>query len=319
MSRRDIVNELIQIRSRRGRDEIIASFSQHEFAAIINRAKRDYDIVLKLIPILAVTSIEVMTRSLSAKLIDQGSPYIDRAENIFKRLDFKADFKTIVALQGKDITIGDILSHLINISKIDDVGYIMTTLLGCDYFSALSAVRDRFDIEVHGTPSEPILGDRSNWYATINEIFLFRHIIAHETSQYDLISIEKARTFAVVSEQFLRASWELVANTLEPNYPLTQTDMNIAAAERFTKEDGHLKSLIKEIEQQLESNPQELSLFRDAQSKWELFREAQAIFRHNPEGGGSIGPMLRALEAHSLTIDRIKFCEWWINRKEDEL
>jgi hypothetical protein len=42
----------------------------------------------------------------------------------------------------------------------------------------------------------------------------------------------------------------------------------------------------------LKDDRRNLDLFRDAQAKSESYRQAEMIFAHDPEGGGTIGPVI---------------------------
>ena len=318
-TRRDIVDKLLRIKARRGRETHLVSAHTYELDHIVSKAGDDHDVVLKLIPIRAVTFIEVLTRAAMADLIDAGNPYLDRAEKLFKKIDYRADFKTIAALRGQSITIGDILAHMVKVNKLDDIHWNMSSLLDSDYFASLSTVYDRFNVEIRGKEPVPTLGEKTIWYPILERMFNARHIIVHEMSSYDMLSLEEAKTYADTATRFLNASWQVIANTLEPNYPLTQTEMNISAQEKFNDVEVELDALVLRLENRIEDDPRSLEVFKDMHKKWQEFREAQMLFRHDPQGGGTIGPMLRALEGHELTRTRIAYYEKWLNREEGDL
>jgi hypothetical protein len=108
----------------------------------------------------------------------------------------------------------------------------------------------------------------------MEKMFNARHIIVHEVSSYDIILIVKVTKCIDTAIKFMKASWDLIANTLEPDYPLTQAEINIQASGKFDIAEGELQHLITRTEAQLQDNSRELALFRDTQSKWTEFRQA---------------------------------------------
>lgn len=316
--RRDIVGELLTIKSRRGRDEHMAYAYTHELDEIVNRAEDDRDPILKLVPVRSVTLIEVFTRGTIAQIIGEGSPYIERAERLFKQYEIKPDYRTITALHGQIVTVGDVLAHMMRLHRLEDIGNAISTLLNIDFIVELSCIHERFASEVMNKKEEPILGPSATWYPAMERVFELRNIVVHESSPSDLVSVANAKVFADTTKRFIKAFWELVANTLQPNYPLSQAGMNEVAGEQFDTANAELLSLTLRIEEKLQNDPRALALFRDMQEKWEQLRAAQMLFSHDPETGGSMGPCIRLGAGAFMTRERIKYCADWLKREEGE-
>jgi hypothetical protein len=135
MACRNIVQEILEVQGRRGRDETVAIFGASELQDILKRANRDGDPVLQLIPVRAVALIESFFRGAVAACIDVGSPFAERAAKFF---DGKLDFRTVLALHGQQLTIGQVVAHSLAFSHLPDIGSGLGTILDLKFFDAVS-------------------------------------------------------------------------------------------------------------------------------------------------------------------------------------
>ena len=108
---------------------------------------------------------------------------------------------------------------------------------------------------------------------------------------------------------FLKASDELISQTLFPNAPLTQTDMNLASYEDFRREKETLECLSEEVVEVLSDKQKEK--FREANEAWESFVEASVEVEGLEYEGGTIRPTVENLAATRLVRER--------NRQLEEL
>jgi hypothetical protein len=206
MSRRDIVGELFDIKSRRGRENIYALIGATELNEIIRVTKYDDEIILKFLPVRAVTLIEVFIRASIAELVNKGAPFLDRAENMFKVIDLKADYKVLAALAGQKVTLGEIFGHLVRLNRLEDINKNMTMLVGKDFFDAVSLTCNRFDAEIKGQPAVPILGDKNSWFPVLEDMFRDRHVVIHELPHKNPLTRARCLEYANVSSRFLSAA-----------------------------------------------------------------------------------------------------------------
>lgn len=275
--------------------------------------------VIQCIPVRLVTLVEVFYRAWIAKIIDHGDPYLRRSNKIFQRVKQNIDFDLIVSLSGDEITVGQIIGHLVSINSIQDVNSNFTDLFDKDFVEAISLIHDRWKAEVESKPREPIIGDPRLVWEVGGKLFRMRHILTHERTDWCMLRQEDAIELADFASSLLKASWEFFTNTLEPGYPLTQAAISEQAWSRADTAQRQMAELVERIEKSLSDDKRALQLFRDAQEKWMAFREANVIFRWDPESSGSIGPTIRGLEYQSLTEDRVKFLRWWLDREEGEM
>jgi hypothetical protein len=167
----------------------------------------------------------------------------------------------------------------------------------------------------------PILGDRNIWFPVLDDLFAERHIAAHEASRQQAITLSRAAKFVDVAVKFLRASYELFSNTLHPNCPLTQTDMNIAACASYSAARNELQQLITRVERRIDSQHpdfkhREMQLLHDCNATFDAYCQAEMIFSHDPQGGGTIGPLIRASHGERLIRQRIRLLKDWLEEAE---
>jgi hypothetical protein len=76
----------------------------------------------------AVTIIEVFARRNIASLIDHSEHYTQRAVELSKH--FKMDFDLVSHIQGRTITLGDIIAHSVPVNSFAQIVGYFETLLG---------------------------------------------------------------------------------------------------------------------------------------------------------------------------------------------
>lgn len=248
-----------------------------------------------------VTLIEVFVRSRSAELIDSGSPYLERAQSLIGSTGLKIDFPTAAAISGKKISLGQLVAHSIPCSTFGDFVNAFTKLFDFDLFGKIADVHDRVAVELGGAAKTPIITDGDALRATMVKLFECRHILVHElpdTVPYDEGDIDM---FIEMTSQLLRATEGYVDWLMHGDYPLTQADMNIKAADDARAADEELAVLVQRVRDKTERED-----FEAAQAAWEAYRAAEANFQTDWETGGSIRPLLHASAFEALTRERIK-------------
>lgn len=171
--------------------------------------------------------IEVGVRESIKRLVNHGSPYIERAST-FSQLEF--DFSLTFALSAGRITFGDLVSHLLPVSRVGHIAGHFETLFNdkksSNKFSwMLSQIREfrepdedtLFGNESSEQQEAPplLLKDTRRTLKLVTDIFEQRHLVAHE-AKFDLISCEQATEYVEAAEQFLEALYEMVEQTLNP-------------------------------------------------------------------------------------------------------
>jgi hypothetical protein len=74
---------------------------------------------LRYIPIALVAAMEGYLRFCVRDLVDQGSPFQERAKSLQK--NWKPDFTLLSALANQKLSLGEIVAHFIPCNKIEDI------------------------------------------------------------------------------------------------------------------------------------------------------------------------------------------------------
>jgi|SRR5579872_2352367 len=304
MAKRDYLAEIAGVRGRNRHNLAVAELhlrlSRLE-SAFRSREKVDAEF-LKYFPVAMVACIEAYSRSQIREFIDRGSPFAERAAR-FDTATFKFDLTLLRALGAKVLTAGELVSHVLPINGLEDVNNHISILTGQDFLEQLKIVHDRWAVEVKKEPFEPIIGDPSDVFDGVKRCFDLRHIVAHEFASAARIEASEIERCYKAALTFLRAMAEYCNNALYPGAPLTQTDMNIEAAEDFRRCDAELDSLVGEFLSLLE--PKRQAEFEGVQKNWRAFREAVASFDSKPYQGGTIQSLIYSSSLEKTTQSRI--------------
>jgi uncharacterized protein YecT (DUF1311 family) len=314
-NRRNIVEEILEIRGRRKSDipggELFLRLLHVEHA--YKERDPENKELLRYFPIAVVACMETYFRLAIKKLIDSGEPYLENSQAIMPKAN--VGFDILKALHGQSITIGDVISHSISISNLAHLASHMSKLLGAEFLKEVSLVHSRWAVEVLKQPKQPILLEADNTLRYVAKTFELRHIFCHETAnnhEFELEEIEKCFDHSVL---FLKATEELVSETLYPNAPLTQTDMNITSAGDYKKERDHLDSLLSQVSTLL--TDKQIPKFTEANKAWEVFFRNSVEIEGLQYEGGSIRPTIENSAAARLTKERSEQVSKLINHLQE--
>ncbi len=306
MSRtREIIQEIADVRDRRRFGLAMSELPMRLFA-LENAFKRHDKTERELIryfPVALIACVEGYFRMAIKDLVDSGEPYLSNAEKPASSL--KLDFSLLRAVYGKAVTVGELVAHGVQLSRLEHIEAVFSSLLGKGFLEALRTTTDRWAHEVKGEPSTPILAKPDFIFADVARTFELRHIICHEiASAYEIESAEVAQCFeSCVS--FLRAADELISETIHLGAPLTQTDMNIAAGKSLSEKRAQLAEAMVALKSRLDVT--EMATFEEAQANWQSYCDAWANFVAGERaGGGTIWPLIYAGAAEAVVIRRIE-------------
>ena len=307
------IETIVEMRRRRKSDYRMGELFirlVHLEEAFATRADLDPEL-LKYFPVALVACLEGYFRLAIKELIDAGSPYLDRAAKLLG--GSKLDIEVLKALHGKQISIGEFIAHSVPLSNIAHVNTALSALLDKDFLSELRSVAARWEYEVQGKAKAPILADPDSTYAAVSRTFQIRHIVCHEmATEFAAASSEIEEGFKATTT-FLKAAEELIGETLHPNAPLTQTDMNIAAANELNAALDEMRSVSGAIRRTLE--PGRVEQFDRADATWLEFMKAWATFEADEFKGGTIWPTIHSGTATALTRARAAELSDWLRRQ----
>lgn len=262
-----------------------------------------------------VTILEVFTRDWAARIIDAGDPYATRGADLVKGT-LKIDFALARALVGKELSFGELVSHELPLNGVGDIDRVFSRLLDKSFFSHLEGVVDRWAIKVERTPPTPIMPNSEKVRSDLAGLFEKRHIFVHELPEQQEIDAGVLGAYIRSTSQFVNAADEAFNTLLYGDYPITQLEMNAAAAEDAAKVNEELIAILKAIDP--EGVDEDL---RSSQAAWETYRDRQAEYRSgiNHPGHGSIAPLLYSSEVEKLTRERVELLKWYRDREEGDL
>lgn len=300
--RRNIVEEILEIRGRRKSDipsdELFLRLLHVEHT--YKERNPENKELLRYFPIAVVACMETYFRLAIKKLIDSGEPYLANSQSIMPKAN--VGFDVLKALHGQSITIGDVISHSIPISSLTHLASHMSKLMGIEFLKEVSLIHSRWAVEVLKQPKQPILLEADDTLRNVARTFELRHIFCHETASNHEFEVEEIEMCFDHSVLFLKATDELVSETLYPNSPLTQTDMNIASAGDYKKEREHLDSLLSQVASLL--TDKQVPKFREANKAWEAFFKDSVEVEGLEYEEGSIRPTIENSAATRLTKER---------------
>jgi len=309
MSVRDVLKEISEIKSRR-----LHSYAFTELEARLRsieegfkRLKADDNELVKYFPVAMIAVVESYFRQSIQQLIDVGDPFAAQAAGLAGQV--KIDYEMLKAIGGRATTIGELIGHSVKLSRFDQLNSCVSTVIGQSFTRFLESAPDRWEVEINNRKDARILNNAQQVFSSVGALFEARHIICHESAA--AFSLDVARTKELMDGcfEFLLASEKAFMYLMDPNAPLTQTEMNFSAYESLRAVEETLEKKIAAIRDQLEAST--LQEFNNAQMLWEGFRDAWVMYKVGPEEeGGSIWPLEFCGEMKFLVRDRLSQLSW---------
>ena len=317
---RDLVNELLEVKSREGgrRSASSAGVSAiDELKALWPSKVGRLTAVADFFPVRIVTILEVFTRRWLEKLIDHGPPYLEHAAVLIHG-GAKFDYAATVAIQGKRVSLGQLVAHNVSLNDPGQIVTCFTKVLGSDFLKAIGQTHDRFAVERQGAPKVPIISNVDTMMATLARLFAARHILVHETPSVRPYEHADVDAFLAAAREFAHATEQTLYGRLFPDYPLTTLDMVEEAGRALYAAQQEQEDVLAKVKP-LISDPLERDFLRRSQEAWTTYRDLQADLRACNLEGGSLQPWIRIQELTRLTTVRTEELRWWIDREEGDI
>ena len=262
-----------------------------------------------------VTILEVFTRDWAAQIIDAGDPYATRGAELVKGT-LKIEFAHARAMVGKEVSFGELVSHELPVNGIGDIDRAFSRLMDTPLFGQLQGVVDRWGVKVDGKPPAPIMPDPDKVRTDLAELFEQRHIFVHELPEQQDVEAGALDRYILSTSQFVNAADEAFNTLLYGDYPVTQMEMNAAAAADAAKVNDELVAILEALDP--EGQDEDL---RASQVAWEAYRDRQAEYRSgtNRPDHGSIALLLYSSEVEKITRERVELLKWYCDRQEGNL
>ena len=314
MAKRSAVDQIIEWKQRRGRSSIGAELlwkvdDLFRLWSEEGRMERMADFV----PIRLATIMEVYVRETVRKLIDSDPKYMDRSEPLTKNI--KLDFILLKSLQGRRVSLGDIIAHSLPISSLAHILSIYGTLLP-SFKEKLPESRERWTEDRDLSSSPPILNDVDRVLSIIERIFEVRHIVTHEMPSQPPYAIDEIPEFLTSTRDFLSATDWILIGEAKGDVPRTQMAMNMSASEGLNLVMQQMEEVAAEVQTLGDVDSE---AFEASQKAWETYADAEAALHAAPVQGGSMYPMVLASQKALITRARIEALRWWLEREEGDL
>jgi uncharacterized protein YecT (DUF1311 family) len=306
--RRDYIKE---IQAKRGRD-VRGIFGVLRLSSLQNafeRVKEDAEL-RRYFPLALVALLEGFVRHSIRTLLDYRAECLAQFLGSSWAKDQRFDLGILSAIAGKQLSVGELVSHLIPIKSFETVDSALSAALGRSFVAQLRTVRKRTpeyqrdnESSVPVLSNEPMISDPDVVVAVIGDGFRLRHVLAHEpASRLDVTKEQIGDQLRAVAA-IMNATTEIIDQTVAPEAPMTQLGMNERAGER-----AHLADLeMMEAKDKAAGNlrgemAQVLSRSHEA---WLDYREAQVEVEGLAYEGGSMRPEIEAVAHESITRARI--------------
>lgn len=288
---RDHIMEIMAIRSRGNYFSPIAIISRLDtLKQTYNNCTAMNAELLRYAPIATVSMLEAFARYAIKELCNHGEPFISNALKNPELKDRKFDLKLLSTLHATNITVGDLIAHIVPINRLDGILSIIESVSGYNFKVEIKNAHNRWDVEVRRLPPIPIINNIDLTLGYLSSAFEYRHIYAHELANKHQITPDEVTNIISSLELFINASTAVLSNILHPNSPLTQRDMTEKACEMCTIAQDSLNKRIEKIRAGV-SGKQRLC-FDSAVNMWAIFAKEWGKFEGLKADGGSMQSML---------------------------
>jgi len=311
MSKRDFVEEILGKHSRAGDGHLghytaRISFLDGGIKRLADNLGHDKSEWLRYVPVEICASLEGYVRGILTRLIDAGTPYIERSRGFSEAIRNRFDVDLLFAIEAAKITVGDFVSHLLPISSLSDIVAHLSILLGADwktqlkphfaFFPSYARPEERQAVEIEATSAQV--------FSDIAESFRIRHIICHESGHVETGEV-RMHELCTSANRFVSAVGSLVASLIDPTYGLRTTlDVNAYLADHLRKCEELMRSAYDRLASVEVLDLPDGTGFAAVQEKWQAFCDAQATFRYQQYIDGSIKTELSLREQIALTEAR---------------
>ncbi|WP_299673495.1 HEPN domain-containing protein [uncultured Tenacibaculum sp.] len=310
--KRNLINEITSIKSRsefNTRYDFKTKLNDIEYAFKENlhyNGKYNQEL-LKYIPIATVACFEGFFRSTYKELIDFGKPFSDNIVKFNQAKNVKFDFDIVNAIQTKTFSIGEFISHILPCNNYKDINSNLSTLIGKDFTSEIKLFEKESIFEKVKETSKNFKENSNQIFADINRTFELRHIFCHEfATNFDVNREEILRCFSS-AKTFINQTNNFIWETIYPNAPETQTEMNIQSNIEFEKVDKEFLELIDLIKERKSNNfGIDPELFDKKLNLWKDYRKNKAELDASQVEGGTMYPTIYINSLKITTKEKIE-------------
>jgi hypothetical protein len=313
--KRAVIEEIID--GRREKDRYTINTKLDELSEILNKEDLPEEL-FKYFPVAIIACLETYFRAAIRDLVDYGSPYID---NCGKIKDLKIDINILKAVQGKNITVGDFISHIIKISSLRQIDQTFSDLLGENFLEALPTATERIITNGETKSSKSDLSNNHREiYKDVEDLFNLRHKIAHEGGATVVLKKSKIQKYIKSVAKLFQATEIIIQNIYYPKgIPMTTYDMRMNASQEYDEVEKEIKRIVEAIKRALKKKEKDINKlfesieiepcsgsdyqdFSSLTKAWTNYKNSSANFISNLYArGGTAQPIFYVSEATELS------------------
>ncbi len=160
-----------------------------------------YSELLRHVPIALTACLEGYTKRALQDLIDSNERYRKNIRNL-QQVSF--DLDSVLAIEGRKVSIGEFVSHLINLSSLEDLDNHLSAIMGANFLQVVRAAK----FSVFVGDEEKALPE--SVFGTISQMIAMRHVFCHEIARAPLMDNGVAYLQTADCVSFLYAAEKVV-------------------------------------------------------------------------------------------------------------
>jgi uncharacterized protein YecT (DUF1311 family) len=283
-------------------DVLRAQFEIESLRHYLETSGDGVPVLYELAPVRVIACVEAGLKAATAALINHGDPYLSNARKLYQQV--KIDFDVLKAMIEDRVSLGEVIAHSTGWHDLGEVNSRLSTILGKDFFATLRVAEDRWAIEIQRAAKQPRIASLDKVLADLSDALSVRNRLCHESHGYERLSKEDAERYLEAGSLLLSATNSVITETLSPNAPLTQTDMNIAASQSAL---AVLETLDKEVAALMPKlDAEDQSLLIHSQELWRDYAAGHSQLEGNAAKGGTLRPLLSAKSHEKMAKTRLR-------------
>jgi len=250
-------------------------------------------------PVAAIAALEASFRAVVKEAIDSSPDYLRRLEAAGLLREARPDWHLLAAIAGKQITVGELVSHLLPFSSVGHLERVVSAITDTPFNEALPKAARRAWDTGRASASDLIVLDAAQDAKLLARAFELRHDVAHEGTLPGGADAHQLAELLDAVGRMAEALYEMIDQHLFPEVALTQAAMTQRAAESAIDADQALDAAWLELAATLDEAG--VNTLRTLQESFGQFRDARAALAGGAFEGGSMAPMIAASEFETAT------------------
>ena len=218
----------------------------------------------------------------------------------------------LAAVHGREITIGELISHMVRLSNLDAITHAVKLIIRCDLIQLLKTARDPEQRRDMGEKAPFLVENIGRLLEDVRQTFRLRHVICHEAHLSSTTSIDEIKRLCEACYVFVRASHYGLAYDRNPNAPLSLVQALQEAQGRVDTLRAQLDSLENTILRRMQGRTQDA--FATMRTTWRAYARSQAIFYGSADYNGTRGELSFTRELERAYKERLTEMETYARK-----